>query len=177
MGFWRLSAPRHCEPSVVCVGIFWEKDPELSDSQRGTLCKRKRGYGSIFLGLFLLSEVLSDCLRMRRLAHNVWEHQEPLKAHPQLGTNPRTDCRIHFFTSSVMRIWNHCEAKYQSDRCQYPWYLLLSVWPSEVMFSLIVNLPKEQHVWGWPAAFLPPTQALRSCPQVQEFTSKGTVSQ
>lgn len=126
MDFWALHASRHCEPGGVCVDIFWEKDPELSDSQQGTLCEKK-GYGSIFLGLFLLSEVLSDCLHIRRLAHSVWEHQEPLRAHPQLGASPGTDCGIHFFTSSVMRIWNHGEAKYQSDRCQYPWYLLLSV--------------------------------------------------
>lgn len=34
-------APRNCEPNSTFVGIFWEKDPERSDSQRGPFCKNK----------------------------------------------------------------------------------------------------------------------------------------
>lgn len=36
-----LDTPRNCEPGDTHVGIFWEKNPELSDSQRGPLCKKR----------------------------------------------------------------------------------------------------------------------------------------
>lgn len=36
-----LDAPRNCEPNGTHVSIFWEKDPELSEFQKGALCKKK----------------------------------------------------------------------------------------------------------------------------------------
>lgn len=36
-----LDVPRNCEPNGTHVGVFWEKEPELSDSQRGPLYKKR----------------------------------------------------------------------------------------------------------------------------------------
>lgn len=48
-----LDAPRNCEPNGTHVSIFWEKDPELSEFQKGALCKKRvKGSSAQAFGLY-----------------------------------------------------------------------------------------------------------------------------